>query len=336
MTSSMKASAKAHANIALVKYWGRSDKDLNIPFNDSVSMTKYGEEKGAQLASYTTIDFSSDYKHDTALIGKKLTEGREFERVLKVVNPLRKMAGTEKKFRMDSKNDFPTAAGLASSAAGFAALAIAASEALELGLTKCEMSTYARLGSGSAARSVHGGFVYWHKGVSHETSYAEQICGPDEFAMKAVIAIVSEKSKDVSSDAGHETAGTSLFNEKRIWKSQEQARDMKKAVLDDDFTKVGKMAEENCKYMHAVMMTSEPSLFYWMPATIDVIKTIEKARAEGAEYYYTIDAGPNVHCFCRPEKANEARKLLDGVKGVKRTIVAQPADDSRVVKEHLF
>ena len=335
----MKSSAIAHSNIALIKYWGRSrdcDPCLNIPSNDSVSMTKCGSSQDTHLQTHTTIDFSDAYEEDIAFLEGEILTGRDMERILRVVNPLRECANVDYMFKMMSRNDFPTRAGLASSASGFAALAIAAVDALGIDFSKEEISTYARLGSGSAARSVHGGFVYWSRGVSHETSLAEQICGPDEFDMCTVIAIVHQGKKDVTSDVGHESAYSSPFNEVRIRKSQEQAKDIKKAILDDDFSGVGRIAEENCKYMHVVMMTSNPPLFYWHPDTLRLIKSVQKIRKEGPECYFTVDAGPNVHCLCRREDTYELQKVLEKMECVNRTISAKPADDSFVTKEHLF
>lgn len=335
----MKASAIAHSNIALIKYWGRSlDQNfhLNIPSNDSISMTKCGISNNIRLQTHTTIDFSDAHKADTAILNGTVVTGRSFERIIKVINPLRKLSNVAFKFKMMSENDYPTQAGLASSASGFGALAIATVHVLGLNLTKEEISTYARLGSGSAARSIHGGFVYWHKGNSHDTSFAEQICDPDKFDMNAVIAIIHEGRKDVTSDIGHRTAHTSPFNEVRIRKSQEQAKQMKSAILNDDFRKVGKIAEENCKYMHIVMMTSEPPLFYWLPETLRLMKLIHKIRKEGLECYFTIDAGPNVHFLSRPEDIYELQKTLEKISCVKKTILAKSANDSRISEEHLF
>jgi len=335
----MKSSAIAHSNIALIKYWGRSldyDPRLNIPSNDSVSMTKCGLSRDTRLQTHTTIDFSDAYEEDSAFLDGEILIGRDMERVLRVVGPLKDYANVDYKFKMMSRNDFPTRAGLASSASGFAALAIATVDALGIDFSKEEISTYARLGSGSAARSIHGGFVYWNRGNSHETSFAEQICGPDEFDMNTVIAIVHEGKKDVTSDVGHESAYSSPFNEVRIRKSQGQAKGIKRAILDDDFSKVGTIAEENCKYMHAVMMTSIPPLFYWHPDTLRLIKSIQRIRKEGLECYFTVDAGPNVHCLCRREDTYELQKVLEKNECINRTILARPADDSFVTKEHLF
>jgi len=299
-------------------------------------MTKHGLPDDMHLQTHTTIDFSEAYEEDIAILEGEVLFGREMERILRVVNPLRKCATVDYKFKMMSRNDFPTQAGLASSASGFAALAIAAVNALGIDFSREEISTYARLGSGSATRSIHGGFVCWNKGNSHETSFAEQICSPDEFNMNAVIAIIHEGKKDVTSDAGHEIAHTSPFNDVRIKKSQEQAKEIRKAILNDDFSKVGKIAEENCKYMHAVMMTSDPPLFYWHPDTLKLVKLIQRIRRAGLECYFSIDAGPNVHCLCRPEDTYEIQKQLEEMEGINRTILVRPADDSSIIKEHLF
>jgi len=335
----VKSSAVASPNIAFIKYWGRSqshNRGLNIPSNDSVSMTKKGSEKGIRLQTHTTIDFSDCYEEDTAILDGHNLRGRGMERILNVVNPLRQRAGVDYRFRMMTTNDFPTGAGLASSAAGFAALAVATVAALGLDLSKEQISTYARLGSGSAARSVHGGFVYWHRGDSHETSFAEQVCDPDDFDLNAVIAIVHEGKKGVTSDTGHQSAGTSIFNKARVMASQEQAGEIRDALLDDDFARVGQIAEKNSFYMHAVMMTSEPPLFYWHPDTLRVIKMVHRMRGEGLKGYLSIDAGPNVHVLCRPEDAQEVEKALERIEGVDRTITAEPGDDAHVVKDHLF
>ena len=273
----MKSSAIAHSNIALIKYWGNWNKvspELNIPLNDSVSMTKYGFSENIHLQTHTTIELSEDIKENRAILNDQLLKGRDMERILKIINPLKELKKIDYNFKMISFNDFPTQAGLASSAAGFAALTIAAAKALNLDLSKEELSTFARLGSGSAARSIHGGFVYWHRGTSHETSYAEKICTPDDFDINAIIAIIDEGRKDVTSDLGHELADTSIFNKIRVKKSHEQANEIKAAILDDDFNKVGTIAEKNCMFMHSVMMTSEPALFYWSPLTLRVIKKV--------------------------------------------------------------
>ena len=335
----MKSSAIAHSNIALIKYWGRSphhDPNLNIPLNDTVSMTKQGLTDGIHLQTHTTIEFSADYDKDTVIMENQLVEGRNFERIVRVIDHLRAIAKTDYRFKLVSQNDFPTQAGLASSASAFAALTIAAADALKLKLSKKELTKIARLGSGSAARSIYGGFVYSYGGNSHETSFAEQICARDCFDLNAVIAVVDEAKKDVTSDQGHSLAHTSPFNEIRIKKSQQQAKEIRKLILENDFNQVGQIAETNCLYMHTVMMTSHPSLFYWKPITLNIMKTIQKSRNQGLPCYFTIDAGPNVHCLCQSRNLYELQKLVEKIEGVKKTILVEPADDAFVTKEHLF
>ncbi len=335
----MKASAISHPNIALIKYWGRQDdggRGLNLPLNDSVSMTKEGISGGSRLQSHTTVEFSGSIEKDMMVLEGREICGRELERVRLVIDPLRKIAGVESHFSIRSVNDFPTAAGLASSAAGFSALALASSSALGLDLTREELSTWARLGSGSAVRSLHGGFVYWHKGSSHETSFAEKVCEGGSFQLNAVIVIVNEGRKGISSDIGHEHAYTSPFNEIRTELSQKEALLVRSAILDNDLRTVGSIAERNSKYMHAVMMTSDIPLFYWQGETLKVIKSVHAMRERGIEVYFTIDAGPNVHCLCRPEDAPEVQKELECQDHVLRTIVARPAKDPHTIDEHLF
>ncbi|MCU0643048.1 MAG: diphosphomevalonate decarboxylase [bacterium] len=335
----MKSSAIAHSNIALVKYWGRSrhhDPSLNIPLNDTVSMTKYGMTDDIHLQTHTTIEFSPEYNEDIVSVRGHEITGRHLERIINVIDELRSLAKIDYRFKMMSQNDFPTQAGLASSASAFAALTIAAADALGLRFSRENLSKIARLGSGSAARSIHGGFVYCYGGNSHETSYAEQICTLDCFDMHAVIAVVDSAKKEITSDEGHHLAHTSPFNEFRIEKSHQQAQELRRLILDNDFDAVGAIAEANCLYMHAVMMTSQPSLFYWQPATLNIIKTIQKLRKGGLPCYFTIDAGPNVHCLVQSKNMHEVQKLIGQIEGVKKTILVKPAEDAFVTGDHLF
>lgn len=335
----MKSSAIAHSNIALIKYWGRSGRhepELNIPLNDTVSMTKYGLSDDIHLQTQTTIEFSAEYEEDFIRVGDEILMGRHRERIVSLVNHLRTLAKVDYKFKMISRNDFPTQAGLASSASAFAALTMAAADALNLHLSKKELSQCARLGSGSAARSIHGGFVYCYAGNSHDSAYAEPICNRDCFDMNAVIAVVDEGKKDVTSDQGHFLAPTSPFNEIRIQMSQQQAPAIRAWILENDFDKVGQIAETNCLFMHSVMMTSQPSLFYWQPTTLRIIKSIQKFRDQGFSCYFTIDAGPNVHCLCQSKNLHELQQLIQKIEGVRKTILVRPADDSFITKNHLF
>ena len=335
----MKSSAIAHSNIALIKYWGKSqqhDPQLNIPLNDTVSMTKHGITDDILMQTHTTIEFSTEYQENVAIVEDQKIGGQDLDRINRVVNHVKRLAEVDYKFKMVSQNDFPTQAGLASSASAFAALALAAVDALGLQFSRKEISKIARLGSGSAARSIHGGFVYCHSGNSHDTAYAEQICDRNCFNMNAVIAIVDTRKKEVTSDEGHQLAQTSPFNDIRIQQSQQQATEIRNLILEDDFDTVGQLAETNCLYMHAVMMTSQPSLFYWQPATLTIMKAIQRLRNEGLPCYFTIDAGPNVHCLCRSGSLLELQQIINQIEGVEQTILVKPAGDAYVTGEHLF
>ena len=296
-------------------------------------MTKIGQDN-IKLQTHTTIEFSDKFKKDSAFLGKNKLEGIRLKRILNVINPLRSLKETNLKFRMVSKNDFPTQAGLASSASAFAALALAANDALSLRLSKEEISTFARLGSGSASRSIHGGFVQWYSGKSHKTSKAEQIIKPNKFPMNAVIAVINEREKDITSHEGHSLALKSPFDEKRVEETKRDVVKIKKALKTNDFSTVGKLSEKSCLMMHSVMMTS--GLFYWNSDTFKIIELVRDLRLKGTECYYTIDAGPNVHIICKPKDTKKIERVLKKQKHVKKTIIAKQADDSQIVKKHLF
>ncbi|MBN1801975.1 MAG: diphosphomevalonate decarboxylase [Candidatus Lokiarchaeota archaeon] len=362
----LKSSAVAHPNIALIKYWGRAvdhPSYLNIPTNDTVSMTKESIESsktGIDLITHTTIEFSENFSKDTAFLKTNnelsVFDQSQMKRILAVVNPLKELANVDLHFKMVSENKFPTAAGLASSASAFAALATCTSNALNLGLDNTELSKYARLGSGSAARSIHGGFVWWKKGNSHDTSYAEQICACNEFNIAAVIAVINREEKEVISNVGHDSAHSSVFNPIKIKESERQCVEIREAIMNDDFTTVGKITEKNCLYMHSVMMTSDPPLFYWNPNTLRVMKRVTKLRyqyfqtakllkegvkqkeKEGIECYFTVDAGPNIHCFCRTEDIEGVQGFLGDIGIPESDIVKVKQADygSKIIEDHLF
>lgn len=328
----MKASAKANSNIALVKYWGKLDPEIRVPANSSISMTK------TKLETHTTVEFSDDYEEDLVKIDGEEVNGRSRKRVVDHLDRIREMKGEDKKAKVSSKNNFPTAAGLASSASGFAALTMAAVEALEMNLSKKELSKIARMGSGSATRSIHGGFVKWNMGGSHDESYAEQIADRDHFSdLRALVAIIKETSKEVSSTKGHSLVKDNPFFDARLAQTHEDLSKVEAAVKEEDFTKLGKYAERNAISMHATMITSEPPLFYMEPGTIKVIKSILNWRQSGElECYFTEDAGPNVHVFCREKDMENLKSRLKEIEEVEKTITVEPGPGARIVEKDLF
>ncbi|UZE93224.1 MAG: diphosphomevalonate decarboxylase [Candidatus Nealsonbacteria bacterium] len=333
----MKVSAIANANIALVKYWGKRNKELILPNNTSISMTTDG------LYAHTTVEFDKKYKEDIFILnGNKFRKGSKeydefIESFLKVV---RKMGKTNIKAKIVSNNNFPTAAGLASSAAGFAALATAVNKVLVFDLDKKGLSMLARRGSGSATRSIFGGFVEWKKGEKEDgsDSYAEQIALPQYWLdFRMIILITSRKEKKIKSRTGmKQTVLTSPMYQSWLATVEKDIEKVKKGIIEKDFTLVGKTAEENCLKMHAVMLTTIPAIIYWNKTTIEIIHSVIKWRNEGLECYFTIDAGPQVKIICLKKDVAEIIERCKKIEDIKDIIVTKPGEDVRITQEHLF
>jgi diphosphomevalonate decarboxylase len=224
--------------------------------------------------------------------------------------------------RVDSRNNFPAGAGLASSASGFAALALAASAAAGLKLSEAELSRLARLGSGSACRSVPGGFVEWPLGVDDRSSYAHSIAPADHWDLHDVIALIDVEHKTVGSTEGHAAADTSPLQAARVATAADRLAQARSAVLNRDFAALADVVERDSLMMHAVMITSSPSLMYWQPTTVAIMQAVVQWRANGLAACTTIDAGPNVHVICTAEAAEEVALRLRVIPGVRQVITA--------------
>lgn len=331
----MKATAIANANIALVKYWGKRDETLMLPQNSSISMTLEG------LNTITTVEFDKKNDRDIFVLDREeFKEDKEFEKVVKHLDLIRKMSGIQEKAKVMSKNNFPTAAGLASSASGFAALSLAGSKAAGINLNSKALSALARRGSGSATRSCQSGFVEWQRGEKPDgsDSYAVQIVPPEHWPeFRMITTIVTTVAKKVSSRAGMaQTVETCPMYRAWLDTIEEDLEKVKKGILEKDFTLVGKTAESNCLKVHAIMMTTKPALIYWMPTTLEIIHSILAWRKEGLESYFTIDAGPQVKVICLEKDISELEKRLQAVEGVKKTIVCKPGGEPNLIDKHLF
>ena len=283
----------------------------------------------------TTVEFSDDYKQDIVeIVGTELKEN-EKQRIIRHLDKIRNLAGIKTKARIVSKNSFPKSAGIASSASGHAALALAGSAAAGLKLNERELSCLARLGSGSACRSIPSGFAEWQKGNSHETSYATQICKPENFDILDIVAVVSGEEKKVSTTEGHELAQTSPLFPSRLKSVEEFNAKIRKAILDRDFKTLGENAEKDALSLHAIMITSTPSVRYWNTGSLKVMDMVENLRRNGIEAYFTIDAGPNIHILTLPKFKNEIMKSLEELK-VKNYIINSPGKEARIANTHLF
>lgn len=314
----MKAVARAPANIAFIKYWGKRNEKLRLPANTSISMNLSG------AFTTTSVKFDEKLHSDTLFLNGKKASEDETKRVSKHLDLIRNMAKIKKFALIESENNFPKGAGIASSASGFAALTLAASKAAGLNLSEKELSILARLGSGSACRSIPDGFVEWKEGKKSNESYAYSLHNPEYWDLCDLIIVVGENSKKVSSTEGHAIAESSPFYKTRIGGMKNKVKEIKSALKDKDFTKFGKILEAEAINMHTVMMTSVPPLYYWTPQTLLVINKAIELREEGIECYFTIDAGPNVHIICEENNAAKIENIFSKIAGVRKVLVNKP------------
>ncbi len=330
---SMKATAIANVNIALVKYWGKRDEKLILPQNASLSMTCRG------LFTKTTVEFSDNYKKDIIVInGQKLkNSGKNISMHLAKI---KKVAKKTTKAKIVSQSNFPVAAGLASSASGLAALTLATTTAIGLKLTKKELSILARQGSGSACRSIFGGFVQWRRGEKKDgsDSYAQQIVNENYWPeLRMIVAIVSEEKKKTASRAGMaQTIKTCPYYKCWLQAAEKDLKIIKKGILKKDFNLVGRQAEHNCLKMHALMITTSPSIIYWTPLTVEILQNIFYWREQGLKCYFTMDAGPQVKIICLVKDVLKIKNNLKKIKGLKKIIISGPGQGARLTNKHLF
>lgn len=323
--SSRTATALAHPNIALIKYWGNRDETLRLPANGSLSMNLDG------FSTQTTVTYSPSLAADTLILNGAAVTGSGLQRVSAFLDLVRQQAGLDWQAEVVSDNNFPAGAGIASSAAAFAALALAAAKAASLALDETGLSRLARRGSGSACRSVPGGFVEWSAGTSDEDSFARSIAPPGHWDLADCIAVISKTHKQTGSTQGHALAGTSPLQAARLADAPRRLELCRQAVLERDFSALAELVELDSTLMHAVMMTSSPPLFYWLPATLTVLETIRKARAGGLPVCCTLDAGPNVHVLCEKEAGSQVLSLVGSLPGVQEVRLAAVGGPARLL-----
>jgi diphosphomevalonate decarboxylase len=323
------ATARGYSNIAFIKYWGNRDDGLRLPSNGSISLNLAG------LETVTTVRFTPELRADRLFLNGERAEGEALGRVSKHLDHIRRLAGSTRSAEIVSQNNFPMGTGIASSASAFSALTLAACRALGLELAERVLTTIARLGSGSASRSIPGGYVEWHAGADHESSYAESIAPAGHWNLIDLVAIASESHKEIGSTGGHTLAATSPLQEARVRDCERRLSTCKAAILARDFEALAAIAELDTLMMHAVMLTSTPALVYWSPVTIQVIKDVQEWRRRGTPAFFTIDAGPNVHVLTTPEYAQPVRERLLDVDGIEQVITGTPGGPAHPVEEHL-
>lgn len=308
-----RAAAFAPINIALSKYWGKRDATLNLPLAPSLSVTL------AELGTLTVVAPSEGLDGNVMVINNEPADPKALIRVGRVMRAVRARAGTEIRAGIRAVNTVPTAQGLASSASAFAALAKAATTAYGLDLDDDEISRIARIGSGSATRSVHGGWVLWHRGERDDgvDSFGEQVAAADDWPLRAVIAHIGVGPKKVPSGDGMLlSAATSPFFKAFIDTCFVDVADCLSAISARDFDRLANVAEANCLAMHATMLATRPGLIYWQPATIAVMHAIRALRAAGEACFFTIDAGPSVVVLCEATATDAVSRALADISGV--------------------
>jgi diphosphomevalonate decarboxylase len=319
------ATAQASANIAFIKYWGNRDNILRIPMNGSISMNLDG------LYTRTAVSFQPSLPYDELIINGHDVAGAGRVRVSSILDLIRGLANIKERAEVITENNFPSGAGIASSASAFAALALAGSRAAELDLSERDLSRLARRGSGSAARSVPGGFVEWQVGGSDEDSFAYSIAEPSHWHLVDCVAIVSASHKKTGSTEGHFIAPTSPLQAARIADAPRRLDLCRNAILNCDFEAFASIVELDSDMMHSVMMTSTPALHYWKPASLEVMNRVRRWRAEGIPACYTVDAGPNVHVICLETEADVVEKRLREIPGVQDVLVARAGGPAQLV-----
>lgn len=288
---------RAHTNIALIKYWGKANAELRLPLMSSLSMTLD--------AFYTDTSVEKTDGENTFYLNGEKQDSKQSQRVFAYLAKLQDRFDCHDKLIVKSINHVPTSAGLASSSSAFAALAAAFCQCYNIQVDKKELSRLARIGSGSASRSVFGGFAIWQKGNSDESSYAYALEEHPQMDLHLLAVELNTQQKKISSTAGMKEAQSSPFFKPWLDRNEFELNHMIQAIKDNDFTSLGQLAELNANEMHAINLTAQPEFTYFEPDTIRAIKLVEELRKEGIECYYTIDAGPNLKVLCQLRNRKE-------------------------------
>jgi diphosphomevalonate decarboxylase len=321
------AIAVAHPNIAFIKYWGNRDAALRLPANGSISMNLSG------LQTVTRVTYTDERETDELILNGKSLTGAALERVSQLLDRVRRQSGVHLAANVVSENNFPTGTGIASSASAFAALSLAASRAAGLELDEAALSRLARRGSGSACRSIPDGFVEWQAGEDDASSYAFSLAPADHWDLVDCVAVVSQAHKLAGSSEGHALAGSSPLQRVRIAETEARLEICRQAILQRDFTALADIVEFDSNLMHSVMMTSQPALIYWQPATLAVMQAVVSWRRKGLQACYTIDAGPNVHVITTGDDCAQVVQILNQVPGVQQVLQARPGRGAHLLED---
>lgn len=324
----MKATAIAHPNIALVKYWGKRDEVLNLPATGSYSLTL------APISTKTTVRWGAE--QDQLILNGQPATGRPLARITKFLDMIRATHPELGAAHVESENDFPTAAGLASSSSGFAALALAATAAAGIPRDDQALSVLSRRGSGSAARSIFGGFVQMHAGTQADglDAFAEERFPADHWDLRVLFALTAEGEKDVPSTVGMDlTVETSPYFAAWCEEVPRALVGVDAAVGARDFERLALLAEASALQMHASAIAAVPGVLYWNGGTVELIHAVRRLRKQGVPAFFTIDAGPHVKVFVEGAYAKQAAAALREVPGVLDVFEAHAGGPARVIDE---
>lgn len=318
--------ARAHTNIALVKYWGKKDQKLIIPQTDSLSLTLN------EFYADTGVEFRDDLTADDIEIDGQPVTGHSAEKVKDFLDHIRQISGNHNYAKVISTNHVPVSAGLASSASAFAALATAASKAAGLNLDRRSLSRLARRGSGSATRSIYGGLVEWHRGTDDQSSFAEPIMEKVDFGIEIIAILINTTKKKISSRQGMQSSVESspYYPTWRKVVAHDMVA-MKEAISNKDIDQIGHIAEENALRMHALTLSADPGYTYFNGDTIHAIQAINDLRSQGVSCYYTMDAGPNVKVIYDQKDRKKIVQYLGNLFGKERLIISQPGPGVEII-----
>jgi len=323
-----KAKAVAPSNIAIVKYWGKRDDRLNLPATSSISITL------SKLKTEVSVSFDEKIQKDEVLVeGRPATENA-YKRVVAFLDVIRSKTNLPLFARVESFSNFPVSSGLASSASTFAALTLAATKAACASFTLQELARIARLGSGSAPRSLLGGAVEAVAGVLDDGSDFEvrQILPQERVFFAVVVVVVDAKEKSVSSRDGMNLCKrTSPYYERWLEYNQGLVSTAKSALLNGDMQTVGEIAEASCFAMHACCLSANPPLLYFAEPTVSVIQEVFDMRKEGIQVYVTIDAGPHPVLILPFDFVPKAVERISNLKGVVRVIVERAGEGAKIL-----
>lgn len=314
-----KITARAHTNIALVKYWGKKDTTMIIPYTDSLSLTL------DEFYTTTSVEFNEHLTEDQFTIDGSIVSGPGYQKLVKFMDVVREVAGISDYANVKSENHVPMSAGLASSASAFAALSAAAIQAAGVHLSSKDLSRLARRGSGSATRSIFGGLAKWNAGHDDLSSFAEPIQEHVDFGLEMMAIMIDRGPKKISSRSGMQSVvETSPYYSAWINVVKNDMARMQDAIIKKDINLIGQISQTNAMRMHALNLSAEPNFSYFTAETIEAMNLIDNLHSMGMNCYYTLDAGPNVKVICDHKDQDVIYNKLSNQFGRENVVIAHP------------